>query len=213
MTNNKIGLFQSCARQLRCMGVALCLAASAPAQAAFISLVPSASTVDLAEGSTASLQLVMDFQDEPTLGGSVDFLIAGPALLAGFTPSAFFSSLDTAFSGFSTDPGIADNSLAVWFGDFAGLSGMHELGTIHLDLLGTGTVTAGMSANSLFGPFYSADTFELQDVLLSGTTLQVVQSTPPVTGVPEPSASWLLMSGLAAFAAFRRSRRAANAKS
>jgi hypothetical protein len=198
-------LFHACARHWRGLCIALCLA-STPAQAAFVSLLPLSSTVDLTDG-VSSLQLVMDFSDEPTLGGSLDFSIAGPAAFGAFTPSAYFSTLDSAFTGFSSDPLIADNALAIWFGDFAGLSGVHELGTLQLSLLDMGTVSVDMSLNSLFGPFYSAETFERQDVALYGATLQIAQAPPTPTPVPEPSTFLLLVTGLAGFVAFRYRRR------
>jgi hypothetical protein len=197
-------LFHGCGRHMRGLCLAICLAASTSAQAAFISLLPASSTVDLADGA-ASLQLVMDFSDEPTLGGGLDFSITGPAALGAFTPSAYFSSLDPAFTGFSSDPPITGNTLAIWFGDFAGLSGVHELGALQLSLLGTGAISVDLGINNLFGPFYSAETFGRQDVTLSGAVLQVTQA-PPIS-VPEPSSSWLLLMSVAGVVGFRYRRR------
>lgn len=168
-------------------------------QAASVYIAPSDSAVSVLDGTTV-LHLFMDFSDEITLGGGIDLDIAGPVSLAAFTPSAYFATLDPAFTGFSTAPDVADNDLAIWFGDFSGLSGVNELGTLALNLLGEGTATLDIGINSLYGPFYSAETFDLQDVLLSGATINV-------TPVPLPGALWLLMSGLGAIGAFARNRR------
>ncbi|MEJ0034804.1 MAG: GDSL-type esterase/lipase family protein [Gammaproteobacteria bacterium] len=165
----------------------LSLALTVPCQAASVYLTPVTNTVTPSDG-TFTLHLFMDFSSEPTLGGGIDLGFDGAIAFGSFTASEYFAALDPFFSGYSSDPSIADHDLAIWFGDFGGLSGVNELGTIQVSLTGPGTGSVNLFINSLFGSFQSAETFTSQDVELSGAAFNVTNSTP----VPVPAAFWLL---------------------
>ncbi|MAF83334.1 MAG: VPLPA-CTERM sorting domain-containing protein [Gammaproteobacteria bacterium] len=162
-------------------------------QAASVSLTPALSTGNV--GGSATLELFMDFTGDPTLGGGIDLALSGPISWGGFTPSAYFSALDEAFS----DHGFvaADADYEIHFGSFGGLDGNHKLGDITVDLLGIGTGTIAMAINNLAGSFLSASTFSTQEVILSGAEIQV-------NTVPVPAAVWLFGSALGLLGGFRR---------
>jgi hypothetical protein len=180
------------------LSAAIFIAGLSSANAASVYLAPTTGTIDVNSGP-AILQLFMDFSDEPTLGGGIDLEIQGPIELLGFTPSSYFNTLDTAFTGYSTNPVIADGNFALWFGDFDGLSGIHELGTLTFDLLATGDAAIDVNINNWYGPFISADTLEQQTVALNGATLHVA-------AVPVPAALWFFTSALGVIGGVRLRR-------
>lgn len=170
------------------------------AQAASIELSPAEATVPLSAG-TVAFDLMMDFGTaEPTLGGGIDIDLQGPITLAGFTPSAWFTSAsgpDQAFSGHGS--ALADADYEVHIGHFNGLSGRHSLGTLQLNLLSSGLAGVKLATNSIWGEFYGINS-QPQAVQFKGASIQV-------TAVPEPAtlAMWLLGGGmLAAGGALRR---------
>jgi hypothetical protein len=179
---------------------AVCAFACTGAHAASVYVTPSHSVVP-SPGETTVLHLFMDFSDDPTLGGGLDIDLTGPISLQAFTPSAWFDGLDPFFTGYSTEVGVADHELALWFGDFNGLGGVNEIGTLSVNLLGNGSAAVNLGINSLYGPFFSATDFDQQDVQLTGATLDV-----GVPQVPLPAAAWLLASGVGAFFGMRRTR-------
>ncbi len=179
---------------------AVCGFTCVSANAASVYVTPSHS-VEASAGGTTILHVFMDFSDDPTLGGGVDVDLAGPISLQAFTPSAWFAGLDPFFTGYSTSSEIADHDLALWFGDFNGLGGVNEIGTLSLNLLGNGSAQVSLGINTLFGPFFSATDFNQQNVQLIGATLDV-----GVPAVPLPGAVWLLASSLGAFFGLRRNR-------
>jgi hypothetical protein len=170
---------------------------SLPAFGAGIYLDPAASTVPLSDGE-ASFTLMMDFAaNEATLGGSVDFALAGPVTLAAFVPSSYFLTMaDPAFSGFGTDK--ADGALEVHFGNFNGLSGVNALGTVTLALAGAGGATIALAANSFWGGFYGVNTLP-QAVNFNGASLTIAP-------VPEPASWGLMLVGATALAGLARRR-------
>ena len=125
-----------------------------PSLAASISLSPSVQVLNDAAG-TATFDLLMGFAaNEATIGGGIDLDFDGPAVFAGFTPSAYFNgAADPAFSGFGAL--YADKDLEIHFGHFNGLSGQNRLGTLTFTYNTPGTTTIALGINTYFGDVYS----------------------------------------------------------
>ena len=179
MTKRKPGMLASALVAVGFMAI------SAPSLALSVSIAPLSSDVNAADGSI-SVELLMDYTGDPTIGGGLDFTFTGPVAFTGFTPSAFFMSLDITGHG-TTD---ADNDYEIHFGDYSGLEGPEVLGALNFDLLGPGTASIDISINSLWGGFYSAATFNPQAVDLNGATANIASA------VPLPAAAWLFFTGL-----------------
>lgn len=177
----------------RLAAAAALLGLSAGAQASIVPpaiyVLPSSAEINLSEG-TATLELFMDFRDNPTVGGGIDLTATGAVSLLEFVPSDYFKGIgpspvpDPAFTGFGTDN--ADGDLEIHFGNFSGLTGVNKLGDLVLSLNSVGPGNLNIAINSLFGDFFSIGGAQ-QDVALSGASLQVV---------PVPAAAWLFVSAL-----------------
>lgn len=181
--------------RLASVGVLACFVPSL-STAATIALLPPTGPVFL-ESGTLQLELVMDFDGEPTVGGGLDFLVSGPVAIQAFTPSAWFSTVpDPAFTGFGTE--LADADFEIHFGSFDGFSGQESLGLLTFALLDVGEAGVSLAINTRFEGFTSITAAELP-VLLNGTSWTV-------TRVPAPPAAWLLVTGLAALGCRARTR-------
>lgn len=177
--------------QLAALAMAL---TSAAANSTSISLSPTLQNVAL--GDTVSLQLSMDFTDDATLGGGIDL---------------FYDDAVLQFVSFTFDAGLGDDAElqrqpdvltgeldALAFGSFAGLSGPSLVGTLLFNTLTGGTVNFTLAQNdTVAGGFYSANSFEAQNVTFNGAAVNV-------SAVPLPAAGWLLLSGLGLLAGLRR---------
>ncbi len=162
-------------------------------QAASVSITPTLSSGNV--GHNATLELFMDFTGDPTLGGGIDLALSGPISWVSFTPSAYFSALDSIFTGHGTV--FADADYEIHFGDFLGLGGNNKLGNIVVNLSGAGTGSIDIAINSLSGEFQSATTFAPQTVSLNGAEIQI-------NAVPVPAAVWLFGSALGLLGGSRR---------
>jgi hypothetical protein len=153
-----------------------------------LSLAPPAQTVLV--GDPVSLDLRLDF-DDPSVGGGVDF----------FYPGALLVFIDFTFnSGLGDDPGfrrlpdgLPGELRGLGFGNFDGLSGSLLVGTLTFNTLDVGLATLGLAVNAgglgQPGPFVSALTFDVQDVVLAGAVVEIL--------APEPgSFSLVLLLGL-----------------
>jgi hypothetical protein len=161
-----------------------------------IYVLPSSAEISLSEG-TATLELFMDFRDNPTVGGGIDLSTEGAVSLVEFLPSDWFNTIpDPFFTGFGTDN--ADGDLEIHFGSFAGLSGINKLGDLVLSLNSIGPGNLNIAINSFYGNFFSISGPE-QDVALAGASLQVV---------PVPAAAWLFLSAIGGLAGLRLRRAA-----
>lgn len=140
-----------------------------------------------ASENTVSVELWMDFTNEPTIGGGIDLDFQGDISMGVFTPTSYFTNTaDPDFTGHGTAD--ADNDYEIHFGNFAGLSGVNKLGDISVNLLGPDEGQILLSINTFYGYFYGTN-FLQQNVDLSGGA--------EFSAVPAPAGVWLLLTGLA----------------
>lgn len=155
--------------------------------AASISFSNTSVTAEL--GDLITLDVLMDFTGDPTLGGGTDIFYDASVLSYqsfGFTSTSL--ALDTDFS---RSPDVLSNELeGLSFGNFNGLSGPGVVGTLTFQVIAFGDVVLSMAETDNLlagGAFTSATTFTSQAVNFG---------TAGVTIVPVPAAVWLFGSGL-----------------
>ena len=185
------------------------ITAFSSAQAVTLSITTSTPLVKV--GDTIELQVLMDFSDDPTLGGGFD-IIFDPNLVSYNLNSYITDPLLNSDPDFTrddnplvTDPNRveiqADRLAGAAFGNFAGLSGPALVGPLSFTAENVGTAVFSLSAStsSVVGGFFSAVTFTEQFPDFIGTT---------VTIVPVPAAVWLFGSGLLGLIGIARRRTA-----
>lgn len=186
---------------------ATALLAASGAQAYSISAVPS--STDVIAGDSFSVTLSMNFE-AASVGGGLIFDFAGPISFTGFTPSAYFNTLNTApaddtdFTGFGTSTKPADAEFEIHFGSFSGISGNNVLGTLNFSTqdgnTGTGLITVAESPSNFYGGF-----LDLAANPLTVTYPGQVQVN--VNPIPLPATVWMFFAAMGA-AATRLRRRA-----
>lgn len=183
--------------------VAAALLAASSAQALSISLTPASR--DVSPGQATTFDLVMDFEAQ-SLGGGIIFDFSGPISFTGFTPSAYFNSLNTAaddtdFTGFGTTTKPASAEFELHLGNFAGISGQNVLGQLAFTTTGSGTgiIDLSISPDNFYGGFFDFQGNE-QTVALGDAQINA-------NAIPLPATAWLFLAGIGA-AATRLRRRA-----
>jgi hypothetical protein len=153
-------------------------------------------------GDTISLNILMDFTDDATLGGGTDiFYDASVLSFQSFDFSTTTLALDPTFSRV---PDVLTNELeGMAFGSFAGLTGPGIVGTLTFQAIATGDITLSMAEtdNPLGGGSFTSATTFLPQVVSFGTA--------DVAVVPVPAAVWLFGSGLLGLVGVARKHKAA----
>lgn len=182
-----------------CTCVFLCSASIA--QAATVSF--SNTSVTAGVGDIFTLDVVMDFTGDPTLGGGTDIFYDASVLSF---QSFDFSTATLILDPFlSRSPDVLSNELeGLAFGDFFGLTGPGVVGTLTFQAIAVGDILLTMAVTSeplKGGEFISATTFVDSQAVTFGTAR--------VSIVPVPAAVWLFGSGLLGLVAVARKNRKA----
>lgn len=171
--------------------------------AASISLNPG--LVDgVSNGDVISFDIVMDFSDNPTLGGGFDIVFDSSALQF----ESFFRDPAIGDPSFSRDPDILDGLLESWaVGSFTGLPNVATLGSVQFSVLstmGASTFVATRDTTGIGGPWISSITFvDIIPVDYFGAEVRRGAGPGPAP-VPEPGTLTLLSLGLAGIAFAKR---------
>lgn len=167
------------------------------AKAATVSLSPSLSSVP--PGDSFTLDVMIDFTGDATLGGGMDIFYDSSAL--SFQSFTFGTANVTLDPSFSRSPDVLTNKLeGLAFGNFGGLTSS-RVGTLTFQALAPGKTALSMAATSdprKGGAFYSGISFEPQTVTFDGAAVQV--------SLPVPAAAWLFGSALVGLAGLARRR-------
>ena len=185
-------------------GTLLGLSITSMAQAASVSLTPQ--TNSIAVGDNISIDLMVDFSSEPTLGGGIDVFYDSSRLdFVSFTFDSSFESLIDPFmscpSAGICDPISSAGSIEnIAFGNFGGIGGTFLVGTFTFDALSSGQALFSTQANTtLGGPFVSSTTFEPMSVTYNGTSIAI-------TEVPLPAAGWMFLTALTGICVSKRKK-------
>jgi hypothetical protein len=182
--------------------------ASTAAQAASVSLTPAVRDVGIGEQTPFTLSIDFTIGTDPNaapIGGGLIFDFSGPVAFRGFTPSAFFNTLNTApnddtdFTGFGTNTKPADAEFEIHFGSFTGITGIQDLGTLSFEGLdmGQAVITMAESPGDFYGGFFD----------LGGRPVAITLTAPnQITVIPLPATAWLFLAGLGAAATRLRRR-------
>jgi len=140
-------------------------------------------------GDIITLDVLMDFTGDPTVGGGTDIFYDASVL--SFQSFDFGTTTLTLDPSFSRSPDVLSNELeGLAFGNFGGLSGPGIVGTLTFQAIAVGDITLSMAETDNLlagGAFTSATTFGPQAVSFG---------TADVSIVPVPAAVWLFGSGL-----------------
>lgn len=178
--------------------IALYFMVASVVQAASVSLNPDALVQN--PGDVFTLDLMMDFSGDATLGGGIDIFYDADAIsFLSFDFSTSTLNLDPAFSRLPDEqPGVL-SGLA--FGHFDGVSGPGVVGTLSFEAMNFGEVDMIVSNtdDNFVGSFVSAIDYE-------DMTSRIVFTGTHVTIVPLPAAAWLFSGGLILLLVFNKRR-------
>ncbi|MDD5034650.1 MAG: hypothetical protein PHE55_07800 [Methylococcaceae bacterium] len=170
------------------------------AGATTVYLTPSTQTVTA--GSSATLELWMDFRDEPTLGGYLDILFndsLGHNALGGALSFTSFTAAGLGDPALARAPDLlADRLSGIGFADIGGLSGPAKIGTLLLGAHATGNYTLSLTDSAAWGGFLSFNGGNPQVPLYTPAQLSVQASH-----APSPATGWLLLVGLLSLAGLK----------
>ena len=154
-----------------------------------------------------TIDLLMDFTDDATLGGGTDIFFNDAVLsFQSFDFSSTTLVLDPAFSRLPDADVLAGKLEGMAFGNFGGLSGPGVIGTLTFQAIAVGdsALTMAVTTEALKGgDFISDNTFGPQVVSFGSANVSVVSA------VPIPAAAWLFGSGLIGLAGVATKRRTA----
>lgn len=177
----------------------LLLAATA-SQAATISFGKTLISADL--NGTFSVDLLLDFSGDATLGGGLDIFFDSSAV--SFSSFDFGSTTLPLDPFLSRSPDLLPGKLeGLTFGELFGIEGPGVIGTLtfQADSPGSSALSLAITTSPLIsGDFKSSSTFAVQDVDFGGATVNV-------SAVPVPAAAWLFGSGLIALAGVVKKRK------
>ena len=185
-------------------GLIVGLSISSMTQAASVSLSPQVTSVNA--GDNIAVDILIDFSDEPTLGGGIDVLY--DASLVDYVSFSFNSSFESLIDPLMSCPsaGVCDPVSSVGlleniaFGNFSGLGGSFNIGTLNFDALSAGSALFSTQANSSAGgPFVSANTWDVMPVTFNGASVTVSE-------VPLPAAGWFFLTGLTSLVISKRKK-------
>jgi hypothetical protein len=181
-------------------------------QAASLYLTPD-SIAPSAVPSVANLSVFLDLTGVTAQGGGAEFTFSGVFSYVQFLPSAAFDDLNTdpddtnqppdadsdpddnPFTGYGDPPG--DAQLEIYVGDFAGITGLIQLGNILVNQAAgaPGAITVAPSPSNRWGGFVNLGGQPIAGFTYSGTTV-----------VPLPATAWLLATGFGLAGFWRRRR-------
>ena len=188
---------------------------SAVCSAQAVSLSIATSTPSVMVGDTIDLQILMDFSDDPTIGGGFD-IIFDPSLVS-YVLNSYITDPSLGSDPDLTrddNPAVLNSALRVdiesdrlagaAFGDFVGLTGPATVGSLSFiaDTVGVAVFNLGASTSSAVGGFFGTD-FNEQFPDFGSVTVDI--GTPEV---PLPAAVWLFGSGLLGLIGMARRRTA-----
>lgn len=186
--------------QIRIVAALLLMGAGANAGAMGVSLVATSQSFNVGIGDFVSLDVVMEFINEPTLGGGFNIFYDPNGL-------ALDSFVSNNIGGFENrDPDLLDGVLQSWaFSDFNGLDGPLTVGSVTFEVIAAtdSIISIEEDIGGIGGAFTSAVTFApyLPGQLEFSGDIRVATYTGKF---PLPAAVWFMLSGLAALFGFGR---------
>ncbi len=171
----------------------LLAAPSSPAFSLSIDLVPTTAVSGVAPGDVVAFDIILDFTDDPTLGGGFDLTFDENQLqLAGYTETILLGD-----PTFGLLPTYVEGSglLESWaIADFVGIA-FGRIGSVEF-VVRPGATTSVVALGPTSGIPWQSATFPAccQDPDYGSVT---------VSAVPLPAAAWLLSSAVVAMAALR----------
>ncbi len=173
---------------IKLLAIGLLAASFSAAQAASITLNPSATTV--AVGGTVDVTISFDFTDVATLGGAFD-LTWDNTVLAFDSWTISCTICEPAFGSNGTlSPGLITS---IAFGSWSGINTAGPLGVATFSALNLGDANFGIHDNGDTGPsgwFIDFTTYE--EMVITYNTGAAVN----VTAVPVPAAFWMFSCAL-----------------
>jgi len=170
------------------------------------SLTFNQTSVNATLNDIVTIDILMDFTDEPTLGGGTDIFF-DPTVLS-FQSFDFGSTTLTLDPAFSRVPDLLPGELeGMAFGEFGGLAGPGVVATLTFQAIGLGNsaLTMEVTSEALKGGDFVSDVNFLPMVVDFGTANVNVGTAV----VPIPAALWLFGSGLVGLAGIAKKRKTA----